>query len=391
MRVYLCNIRNFTQFFLLKGDEVLFKIGHKYWYTVVIVLALLLIAACGKPATQGQENGAIPITAIVTEVSRKSIDETIFLVGNLIAKESINIRSEIEAKVAFIGFEEGAQVSEGQVLFRLGDGKLQAQADEAEARFELAKLDYERGVALLNKKTISRQQFDQFRSSLDATQALLRLVRERMNDAVITAPFSGKMSTRRVSLGQFVNVGQPLSSLIQTDPLGLEFNVPERYLGKLNIGQSIKIATVAYPAEIFHGTVIFISPILDERNRTVLIKADVDNEDGRLKPGMFTNLDLVFHSKDDAIVIPEQAISYQSDQAIVIVMDQEDKAEFRSVEVGLRLPGEAEITAGLATGERIVIEGYQKISPGSQILISADSDLKVRQSMAPSAGTALQD
>ncbi len=368
----------------------MFNIGHKRWH-IAFSLPLIILAACGKPTTQGGGNGAIPITAIVTEVGRKSVDETIFLVGNLIAKESIDIRSETEAKVSFIGFEEGAQVTEGQVLFRLDDGKLQAQVDEAQARFELANLDNERGIALLGKKTISKQQYDQFRSSLDATQASLRLVREHMNDAIITAPFPGKMSTREVSLGQFVNVGQALSSLIQTNPLEVEFNVPERYLGKLNIGQSIKLASVAYPGEVFHGTVIFISPLLDERNRSVLMKADINNDDGRLKPGMFTSLDLVFNSRDNAIVIPEQAISYQGEKTIVVVMNSEDIAEFRPVEVGLRLPGEAEITSGLAEGERIVIEGYQKMSPGSQILISADSDLKVRQTIATPTGTELQD
>jgi len=360
-------------------------------HVVTVAFSLLILAACGKPTTQGQGNGAFPITAIVAEVSSKSVDETIFLIGNLLAKESVDIRSEIEAKVSFIGFEEGAQVAEGQVLFRLDDGKLQAQVDEAQARYELAKLDNERGIALLEKKTISKQQYDQFRSSLDATQASLRLVRERMNDAIITAPFSGKMSTREVSLGQFVNVGQALSSLIQTNPLEVEFNVPERYLSKLNIGQSIKVVSVAYPAEVFLGTVIFISPLLDERNRSVLMKANINNEDGRLKPGMFTSLDLVFQSKDNAIVIPEQAISYQGDQTIVVVMDLEDKAEFRPVEVGLRLPGEAEIISGLVEGERVVTEGHQKMSPGSKILISADSDIGVRQTNAAPAGTDLPD
>ena len=100
------------------------------------------------------------------------------------------------------------------------------------------------------------------------------------------------MDQRDVSLGQFVNTGQLLSSLVQTDPLEVEFNVPERYLGQLHEGQNIRISSVAWPDEHFLGEVYFVSPRLDERNRTITMKAIIDNADDRLKPGMFANLEL---------------------------------------------------------------------------------------------------
>jgi membrane fusion protein, multidrug efflux system len=340
----------------------------------LVFASVLLIIACSEPPSQQNNSGPFPVNAVIARAERGPIQESLFLVGNLASKESIEIRSEIEAEVTFIGFEEGADVAKGQLLFRLDAHKLEAQVAEAKARYDMAKNDDERGKLLLAKKTISVQQYDQFRFEKDAAMASLQLSKVRMTDALITAPFAGRMDERKVSLGQFVNIAEQLSALIQTNPLEVQFNVPERYLGRLQMGQQIVITSVAYQGEDFKGEVFFISPQLDELNRTVLMKANIDNSDGRLKPGMFANLELVFRIIDDAIIIPEQAIAYQGDQASVVVMNAEDKAEYRHISVGTRISGLAEIQQGLEVGERIVVEGFQKMAPGSAIMISRKSE-----------------
>lgn len=339
-----------------------------------MLISVLIGTSCSEPTSQQNNNGPFPVNAVIARAERGPIQESLFLVGNLASKETIEIRSEIEAKITFIGFEEGADVEAGQVLFRLDDHKLEAQVAESKARYEMAKNDDERGKSLLAKKTISVQQYDQFRFERDAARASLNLNKVRMADAVIKAPFAGRMDERKVSLGQFVNIGEQLSALIQTNPLEVQFNVPERYLGQLHVGQQIIITSVAYKGEDFGGEVFFISPQLDEMNRTVLMKANIDNSDGRLKPGMFANLELVFRVIDEAIIIPEQAITYQGDQASVVVMNDEDKVEYRQISVGMRISGLAEIQQGLDAGERIVVEGFQKMAPGTDIIISAKSE-----------------
>ncbi len=341
-----------------------------------VLIGILLIgtvASCGRPDAQNGPQGEFPIRAVIAVANQAPLEETIFLVGNLAAKESVDIRSEVAAKLTEIGFREGDAVEANQLLFRLDDDKLQAQVAKAKAQFELAEHDFKRGRDLLVRKTISHQKFDQLQFTLDATRAELRLTRERMSDAVITAPFAGRIGERQVSLGQFVDIGQRLASLVQTNPLEVEFNVPERHLGQIVEAQRIETESVAYPDETFIGKVSFIAPRLDEQSRTVLVKAVVDNSNGRLKPGMFTRLELAFRARDNAIVIPEQAISYRGDQASIVIMNDSDRAEFRPVEVGLRLSGVAEILSGLIVGERIVVEGFQKMVPGSLISISPRS------------------
>ncbi|MGE0384080.1 MAG: efflux RND transporter periplasmic adaptor subunit [Gammaproteobacteria bacterium] len=341
---------------------------------LVIAAALSLsVAGCGSPPSQTGAFGDMPVQAVVAAVRQQPIEEKIALVGNLEAREWVELKSEVEARVTGIEFNEGDNVRAGQVLFRLDAAKLEAAVAESRARFDLARHDFERGQSLVQKKTISVQQFDQFRSALEGSRAELRHAEEQLNDAIITAPFSGRTGDRRVSPGQYVDRGAVLSTLVQVDPLEVEFNVPERFVGQIAIGQRIEVTTAAYPRERFGGEVFFMSPRLDAQSRTLPVKATIPNADGRLKPGMFANLELVFRARDDALVIPEAALSYRGDNASVVVVNGQSRAEMRAVTVGLRTGGMAEVTDGLKPGERVVVEGLQKIGPGSRINVSPDS------------------
>jgi membrane fusion protein (multidrug efflux system) len=333
----------------------------------------MLLAGCGKPTASGGGGGDFPVNAVVAPVSEQELQEKIFLVGSLEAIEEIELVSEIDARVDEINFEEGEPVEKGEVLIRLDDRKLQAAVSEMRARFNLAKANLERSETLLKRETISQQDYDQAEAEFDGAQALLQLAEERLEDATISAPFDGVMTERLISLGQYMTRGQSMASLVVVNPLEVQFNVPERYIGQLAMDQQIEITVEAYPGELFLGDVIFISPRVDRNTRTVLVKARIANEDRKLKPGMFGNLELIFKAREAALVIPEAAISYNSDQASVVVMNAEGKAEFRQVEVGIRLAGKAEIIDGLSDGERVVVEGFQKMRPGSTIQISVES------------------
>jgi membrane fusion protein (multidrug efflux system) len=338
-----------------------------------MILPVLLLAACGKPPAGGGPGGDFPVSAVVAPVEERALEEKIFLVGSLEAIEEVALVSEIDAAVTGIPFAEGETVSEGEVLIRLDDRKLKASVAEMEARYNLARANVERSATLLERNTISRQEYDQAEAEFDSAKAMLDLARERLDDATIAAPFDGTMTERLVSLGQYLTRGQPLASLVMTDPIEVAFNIPERYIGQLRTGQEIEISVEAFPGQAFAGEVTFISPRVNVESRTVLLKARLPNPDGALKPGMFGNLELIFQVRDAALVIPEAAISFAGDQASVVVMDSEGKAAFRQVSVGTRLEGSAEITSGLKGGERVVVEGFQKMRPGSTILISDES------------------
>jgi membrane fusion protein (multidrug efflux system) len=340
---------------------------------LALILAIVL-CACGQPPSQTAGGGDWPVQAVVAPAREQPLNETLALVADLQAKESIEIRSELDARVTEINFAEGDAVEAGAVLARLDAGKLSAEVAEARARYELARQDYERGKTLVARKTISQQQFDQYRAALEAARAGLRLTGERRDDAVIVAPFRGLTGERHVSPGQYVDRGQLLSTLVQIDPLEVAFNVPERYVAQLAVGQKIEVKTAAFPEQSFRGDVYFIAPALDPRSRTVLVKAYVGNADGRLKPGMYASLELTFRVRPAALVIPENAVTYRGDATSVVVMNAEDRAEFRPVKLGARLSGVVEILDGVKPGERVIVEGHQKLAPGTRILVSPDSE-----------------
>ncbi|MGC9452118.1 MAG: efflux RND transporter periplasmic adaptor subunit [Oceanipulchritudo sp.] len=352
VRKYPLN-KGFTLFFLLAG--------------------LLALPGCGEKQENKAAGGGYPVSAVVAPVEKTALEEKIFLVGSLEAIDEVDLISEVDARVVELNFEEGETVQKGQLLIQLDARKLEASLAEMRSRYQLAKTDLDRAAILLERETISEQDYDQAEAEFDAARALLDLAEERLEDATIRAPFDGIMTERLISPGQYTSRGQKLASLVQMHPLDVEFNVPERYIGQLESGQRIEIGVEAYPEEAFEGEVVFISPRVDRASRTVLVKARVGNVDRRLKPGMFGNLELIFQARGEALVIPEAAISYTGDKATVVVMNAEGKAEFRPVEVGIRLAGKAEILSGLETGERVVVEGFQKMGPGTTVQVSIES------------------
>jgi len=146
--------------------------------------------------------------------------------------------------------------------------------------------------------------------------------------------------------------------------------VPERYLSQVRIGQTLEFHVAAYPATVFKGEVYFISPQLDTGTRTALVKARIVNPDGRLKGGMFANLDLRLQLRETALVIPEPAIVNNGDTTSVFAITSTNTAVMKTVKLGLRLAGKAEVLTGLTAGEMVVVEGVQKLRPGAPVKLA---------------------
>lgn len=343
-------------------------------HAVLMGCLMLGGAGCGKPQSDGGgPPGDYKVQAVVALVTPQPLEERIRLVASLQARDSVDVVSEISATITELLLQEGQLVSAGDVLVRLDDRKLAARARETEALLALAQTNFERGQELLDTETIAKQEFDRLKAEHDIAEAAHALAHANLEDTVIKARFDGIVTERMVSAGQYVTAGQRLTTLVKTDPLEAVFHAPEQYIGALAVGQKVELSSVAYPNETFTGLVFFVDPRVDARSRTVSIKAEVPNTDGRLKPGMFANLELVLRVQDDALLIPESAVQYRGDQAIVFIMTEDGVADIRPVTVGLRREGFLQVTDGLAPGDRVVAEGYQKMFPGVGIIISPDS------------------
>ena len=359
---------------------------------VFLTVALGLLVSCGKPPGPAAPPGGMAMPVIAARVRRQALEEKLPLVGSLQAKEDIRVVSELDGRVVKIGFESGRTVEAGAPLFELDSRRQRALRDEARARLDLAVSELKRGEAMFQSKTIPPQELERLRAAHAAADAQLAAAAADLEDTVIEAPFRGAVSEREVSVGQFVRRGEELALLLQTDPLELVFQIPERHVGQIALGQAIELNTVARPGEPFAGEVGYISPKLDEDSRTLMVKAYLPNPDGKLRAGMFGTVELAFRALDSALILPETAVLMDADRVYVVGVDAEKKAFFRPVKTGIRLAGRIEIVEGLAEGDIVVIEGYQKLGPGSPVVFAPESaehgveDPPPAENPAPAAG-----
>jgi len=338
------------------------------WIRVSLGVAVAAGAlGCGKKQGPG---GPPPGTAmrVRAEAARvEPLEETISLVASISANEAIDVKSEVEGTLDSIHFQEGQAVKKGDVLARLDTRKLEAAVEQAEANFRLTELNRERADLMLKNNTIAQQEYDQATSSYQANKANLDLMRQQMKDAKIVAPFDGLTGARLVSPGQVISRNTTLTTLVDIDPVKVEFRVPERFLGQLQSGQTIAFRVPAYPGETFRGKVFFVAPQVDEATRTVLVKATQDNTDGRLRPGMFGNLDLILRVRPEAVTVPESALLRDGEAVFLYTISPEGTAAMTPVKLGLRQPGRVEVLEGLRGGEAVIYEGTQKIGPGAPV------------------------
>ena len=338
---------------------------------VSALAALQLLTGCKPKAGAGGPAGGLPpIQVVAVEARSQPVTESLSLVGSIAPNEMVELKSETEGIVQEILFDEGQRLEKGHLLIRLDDTKLGAAVAEAESSSKLSRANFERAKQLLKDTLISQQEFDQASATFDLNRATLELKQRQLKDTRIYAPFAGVTAARHVSPGQVIARDTVLTTLVDLDPVKVEVNVPERYLQQLKVGQALEFSVAAFPGEKFRGEVYFISPQINESLRTALIKARIPNPAAKLRGGMFASMDLTLQVRASAIVIPEPAIMSSGDAFSVFVVDKDGNAQIRPIAVGLRLAGKAEIVKGLNAGEKVVVEGIQKLRPGGAVKLA---------------------
>jgi membrane fusion protein (multidrug efflux system) len=346
--------------------------------TFAVALLAFSFVGCKK-----KTSAATPVMAprvIAVTARSQPVAEILSLVGSVTANEMVDIRGEADGVVQEILFKEGESVKKGQELVRLDESKFSAAVTEGEANFALSKANFDRAKHLFESQLISQQEFDQARTVFEATRANLELNKRMLKDARIYAPFEGIVGSRSISPGQVVRKEAILTTIVDLDPVKVEFNVPEKFLGQVRVGQNLEIGVAAYPGRKFQGKVFFISPYVDLTNRTALVKAEVPNRSGDLKPGMFANLELTVTIRENAVVIPEVALTQILDKgrAMVFVVDAATNAQLRPVQLGVRLAGQVEVE-GIKPGERVIVEGTQKTVPGRPVQLAPEKEAEIYQ------------
>lgn len=286
--------------------------------------------------------------------------------GNARANEAVNVRPEITAAMTAIEFREGQNVKQGDVLVRLESSEPLADLAAAKAALVDSESQYRRSSELYETRVVSQSELEQLEARRDADVAAVNAAQARLNQTVIRAPFAGQLGLRRVSLGSIVSPSTIITTLDDTSEIKLDFDVPEVFLSRLQTGLAVAAKSAAWPDHTFTGHVMSVDTRVDPVSRTVTVRALLPNNDGRLRPGMFLTVTLM---KEDvqALMIPEQAIVPERSKQFVFVVGEANVVEQREVRTGRRRPGEVEIIDGLEEGELVIIEGSQKVRPGTTV------------------------
>lgn len=334
------------------------------------VAVALAVAACSKPQAElGPPSSVTTVATVVTsEAVVKPIGIEIEAVGTARANESVEITSKTSNVITAIRFAEGEEVRRGAILVELDSDEVRAELAEAQAALADARSQYERSRELRASQVISAAQLEQAEAALNANLARVAAAEARLADTVIRAPFDGRTGFRHVSVGSYVSPGTVITTLDDTSRIKLDFTVPETYLYLLRRGLPITATTSGLPDREFQGEVTNLDSRVDPVTRSIAVRAELPNDEGLLRAGMFMTVRLE-GDVVPALVVPEEAIVPERGRTYAFVVAN-DRAYRREVRIGKRRPGEVEVVAGLAEGDRVVTEGTQSLRDGDPVQIA---------------------
>lgn len=337
-----------------------------------------------QPATPAAKPQGLPVRAEPVKVAKVSDD--VSAVGSLMAEESVIIRPEIDGRIVGLHFQEGQATSAGTRLVTIDSTEYEAQAAAVRADLKTEEQRLVRTKELHQQNFISKDALDVQIGAVDRLKARLAEAESRVAKTVIRAPFSGIVGLRQVSPGAYVKAGTDIVRIENVSSIKVDFRIPENYLSKIRPNQEILVRLDAYPGEEFRGRVYAVEPVVEERTRTIAMRARIPNKGFKLKPGMFVRVAVTMENRPNAIVIPEQAIWPQGKDSFVFrVVD--GKAALTKVEIGNRQPGSVEILKGLGANDMVVTDGQIKLRDGAPVAVIAAPPAAAPG--APASGTAV--
>jgi multidrug efflux pump subunit AcrA (membrane-fusion protein) len=388
------------------------------------------ILACSReesgtpPANASQGERKIAIT--VARADAQDVERSVQIVGTLIAQDEVTLSNEVPATVAKILVDLGDRVHAGQPLIRLDEreprlevermtANLQAarealsrarqildsshaNVERAQAMLNDAKVNLKRFQDLIAEGAISASQRDSAQTQYDVAVASLRaseaqfesdraaiknaeanveqavagleLARKRLRDTEIVSPFDGFVRKRLVNVGESYKEKTPLMSLVATQALKLQGEVPERFAPQVGAGRVVRVEVEAYPGRKFGGSITRVSPVVDVESRTFTVEASIPNPGGILKPGFFAKASIVTGMERQVPFVPEEAVvSFAGIVKVYVVA--EGKAEERRVTTGQRRDGWVEVLEGVKAGETVATSGLSQLATGTAVTVQA--------------------
>ncbi len=359
------------------------------------LVGFLFLAACsgGPSAEEPKSKESLAVPVIVASVSTKDVPIQVSSVGNVEAYSTVAVKSRVSGELVGVHFQEGQEVKEGDLLFTIDKAPYEVALKEAQARLERdqalarkARDDVRRNMPLAEKDIVSRQSLDQYVSTAEAAEALVKAdqaavenLQLQLGYCSIRSPISGRTGSLLIQKGNLVKGNDENKSLLtvhQIEPIYVTFAVPEKYLGEINRKtkegkMEVQVNTPENPvsAEPITGVVSFVNNTVEQSTATIRLKATFQNRDRRLWPGQTINVLLTLGVQAKAVVVPSQAIQSGQSGSYAFVVKQDQTAELRLVSVSRSTNGETVIEKGLSPGETVVTDGQLLLTSGARVSI----------------------
>ena len=307
----------------------------------------------------------MPAVEVAKVESKTLVDET-QAVGSLRSRQGVMLRPEVGGRVKQILFSDGQRVRKGQLMVQFEDQLQQAQVAQARAELSIAEANHKRNQELVTQNFISQRSLDESAAALEVSRAKLSLAQATLKRLQVLAPFDGITGLKQINVGDYLKDGADMVNVEDMDAVLLDFRLPERFQAKIRAGQKAQLTVDALPGRPFTAIVQAVDPLIEANGRSVGVRGCIDNRQQQLRPGMFARVNAVFSSRDNAMVIPEEAIIPQGGRSFVVKVVAGEKpgsliSQRVAVKLGLRQPGKVEIVEGLSAGDTVVTAGHQRL------------------------------
>lgn len=332
---------------------------------IILGLALMKIyvwdvdeAAVDVATKQSASKSGLPVDVYIA--AEVPIDNTVYASGSIVPNEEVNLQSEVSGRLIKLNIREGSFVSKGQLIAKLADDDLRAQMKRLKYEDDLASQIELRQKKLLDIDAISKEEYDLAVNKLNTLGADKEFLEVQIAKTSVHAPFSGRIGFKNISEGAYVTPSVVIAHLVQTDPVKVDFSIPEKYANAVAVGREITFE-IDGMEDRFLAKIIAIAPSVDEDLRTLKLRALADNGLGLLRPGMFVRVELPLESKHSIMVPTEAVMPILKGKIAFIKMD--GKANQVEVSTGLRTDRNIQILEGIEVGDSVIVSALMTLKP----------------------------
>lgn len=319
-----------------------------------------------KDVEDKDSTAAIPVE--MASAIRGSISAYYSTTATLEAEEEAMVVAKVRGVVQKLNVEEGDFISEGEVMAQIEDEQLEIEASRAKSTMDRLYNDYQRNKELFERKLVSAEQFENSKFEYESQKAAYELANLKLKYTQIKAPISGVVSQRMIKVGNMVNTDQETFKITDFDPLLAVLHVPEHEMSKLRKGQTSLIRVDAVKDKTFTGEVLRISPVVNPETGTFKVTIAIRDESKQLKPGMFGRVRIVYDTRDNALMIPKEAVMNEDGSSSVYVLN--DKLVFRRpIETGYANGANIEVLTGLQDGDSVVTIGQSSLQDSALVQV----------------------